>query len=62
MIIATRRIEPEEEITYDYGPDYRYFFFNRGRCCCLSCREKAARKRKSKRVSQRERRVKRKSK
>jgi uncharacterized protein len=61
VIVATRRIEPGEEIAYDYGPDYRYFFLNRGRCRCLSCREKAARKRKTERVSKRTKRAKRKS-
>src|SRR5271169_1082299 len=60
VIIATRRIDPEEEITYDYGPDYRYFFFNQGRCRCLSCREKAARQRRRLRAGKRTRKSQRK--
>ncbi len=47
VIVSTRRIEPGEEITYDYGADYKYFFFSKGRCRCQHCREKAARKRRS---------------
>jgi uncharacterized protein len=46
VIVATRRIEPDEEITYDYGADYKYFFFSKGRCRCQHCRDKAARKRR----------------
>jgi uncharacterized protein len=46
VIISTRRIEPGEEITYDYGADYKYFFFSKGRCRCQHCRDKAVRKRK----------------
>jgi SET domain-containing protein len=45
VIISTRRIEPGEEITYDYGEDYKYFFFSKGRCRCQHCRDKAVRKR-----------------
>src|SRR3984957_10232696 len=51
VIVALRRIEPEEEITYDYGSDYRaYFFKGRRRCLCQPCRERAARKRREKRL------------
>ena len=46
VIVATRRIEPDEEITYDYGADYKYFFFSKGRCRCQHCRDKKARKRR----------------
>jgi uncharacterized protein len=45
VIVALRRIEPEEEITYDYGKDYRdYFFKGRHRCLCQPCRERRRRK------------------
>jgi uncharacterized protein len=51
VIVASRRIEPEEEITYDYGSDYRaYFFKGRRRCLCQPCRERVARKRREKRL------------
>jgi uncharacterized protein len=46
VIISIRRIEPGEEITYDYGADYKYFFFSKGRCRCQHCRDKAERKRR----------------
>jgi hypothetical protein len=52
-IIATRRIEPGEEVTYDYGADYKYFFFNKGRCRCQHCQDKKARKRRRARKAQR---------
>lgn len=49
VIVAMRRIEPGEEITYDYGKDYRdYFFKGRRRCLCQPCRERAARDRRKK--------------
>jgi uncharacterized protein len=53
VIVALRRIEPEEEITYDYGSDYRaYFFKGRRRCLCQACRERSARRRrKNKKMS-----------
>jgi SET domain-containing protein len=53
VIVAARRIEPEEEITYDYGPEYRdYFFKGRRRCLCQPCRETAARRRRKKMAAQ----------
>jgi SET domain-containing protein len=45
VIVALRRIEPGEEITYDYGREYHDYFF-KGRCRCLPCRQKAARRRR----------------
>jgi uncharacterized protein len=47
VIVALRKIEPGEEITYDYGKDYRdYFFKGRRRCLCQPCRERLARRRR----------------
>jgi SET domain-containing protein len=37
---AIRRIQPGEEITYDYGRDYVALFFKSG-CQCATCRAKA---------------------
>jgi SET domain-containing protein len=34
---AIRRILPDEEITYDYGPEYVRLFFKAG-CKCAKCR------------------------
>jgi SET domain-containing protein len=45
VIIALRRIEPGEEITYDYGPEYLKYFLENGGCRCVPCRKKAARRR-----------------
>ncbi len=42
VIIASRRIEPGEEITYDYGPDYFKLFFQAS-CRCAACRSKRLR-------------------
>ena len=42
MIVALRRIEPDEEITYDYGRDYLKSFLADGGCCCADCRRKKA--------------------
>jgi SET domain-containing protein len=42
VIVALRRIEPGEEITYDYGQDYLDLFFKQG-CRCASCRAKPKR-------------------
>ena len=51
VIVALRKIEPEEEITYDYGKDYReYFFKGRRRCLCGPCRERVARRRRKQRA------------
>jgi uncharacterized protein len=62
VIVSTRRIEPDEEITYDYGADYKYFFFSKGRCRCQHCRDKAARKRRRLREERRGSKAKRKGK
>ena len=40
VIVASRRIEPDEEITYDYGRDYLKSFLADGGCRCAACRRK----------------------
>lgn len=45
-IVALRRIEPGEEITYHYGKNYYEYFLEIGGCKCASCRAKLARKRR----------------
>ena len=50
VIVALRRIEPDEEITYDYGKDYFAWFVEAGGCKCAWCREKKARKRRKARM------------
>lgn len=42
VIVALRRIEAGEEITYDYGPEYLDLFFKND-CRCPTCREKKSR-------------------
>lgn len=42
VIVAARRIEPEEEITYDYGKEYLQYFIESGGCKCAACRKKRA--------------------
>ena len=34
VIVALRRIEPDEEITYDYGKEYLEYFIAEGGCRC----------------------------
>jgi SET domain-containing protein len=47
VIVALRQIEPEDEITYDYGKEYLEYFLQTGGCKCAACRRKrAARRRK----------------
>jgi hypothetical protein len=46
VIVALRRIEPGEEITYDYGSQYFEYLKANGGCRCSSCRAKAARRRR----------------
>jgi len=55
VIVAARRIEPGEEITYDYGKDYLQYFKENGGCRCDACRARKARRR---RLAARQRRVK----
>ncbi|MGB6288327.1 MAG: SET domain-containing protein [Xanthobacteraceae bacterium] len=52
VIVALRRIEPGEEITYDYGRQYREYFLENGGCRCAACRRKRAlRRRRNRRVT-----------
>jgi uncharacterized protein len=43
VIVAARRIEPGEEITYDYGQEYLDLFFKDG-CRCATCCAKRSRR------------------
>jgi SET domain-containing protein len=45
VIVALRLIEPDEEITYDYGREYLKSFLTGGGCRCAACRRKQARQR-----------------
>jgi len=46
VIVALRRIEPEEEITFDYGREYVKYFLENGGCRCEACRRKRALRRR----------------
>jgi hypothetical protein len=46
VIVALRRIEPEEEITYDYGKEYLQYFIETGGCKCDACRKRRAARRR----------------
>ena len=52
VIVADRRIEPGEEITYSYGEEYLQYFVENGGCHCAACirkrmlRRRRARKRR----------------
>jgi uncharacterized protein len=50
VIIASKKIEPGEEITYDYGTDYYKYFVEAGGCQCAWHRAKKARKRRKARM------------
>lgn len=55
VIVALRQIEPEDEITYDYGKEYLEYFLDNGGCKCAACRRKrAARRRKLRLAAARE--------
>jgi len=56
VIVALRRIEPGEEITYDYGRDYFEYFLESGGCRCAACRRKRALRRKRSRRKRAQRR------
>jgi len=51
VIVADRRIEPEEEITYSYGKEYLEYFMENGGCKCAPCRRKRARRRRKQRAA-----------
>ena len=46
VIVALRRIEPGEEIAYNYGEEYLEYFLENGGCHCAACRRKRARRRR----------------
>jgi SET domain-containing protein len=50
VFVALRRIEPGEEITYDYGQEYIDYFLRNGSCRCATCRKKAAARRAKRRA------------
>jgi SET domain-containing protein len=50
VIVALRRIEPGEEITYDYGREYLDYFLQAGSCRCAACRKRAALRRRKTRL------------
>jgi SET domain-containing protein len=55
VIVALRRIEPGEEITYDYGREYVKCVVENGGCRCAECRsKKALRRRRARRREQTE--------
>jgi SET domain-containing protein len=53
VIVALRRIEPGEEITYDYGRDYLKHFLENDGCRCAACRRKRALRRRRARKARR---------
>ena len=55
VIVALRRIHPDEEITYDYGKEYLEYFMAEGGCRCDHCRRKRAAKRRKQRRAARKR-------
>ncbi len=46
VIVALRRIEADEEITYEYGRDYLKSILADGGCRCAACRRKKALRRR----------------
>lgn len=55
VIVALRRIEPEEEITYSYGDEYLDYFLQNGGCRCTACRKKRAARRRRQREARKRR-------
>src|ERR1700681_1867147 len=49
VIVASRRIEPGEEITYDYGREYFDYFFKND-CRCSACSAKKSRSARRRRI------------
>ncbi|MGH6674399.1 MAG: SET domain-containing protein [Xanthobacteraceae bacterium] len=52
VIVADRRIELDEEITYSYGKEYYEYFLQSGGCKCAACRKKRAARRRKQRLAQ----------
>ena len=50
IIVARKKIQPGEEITYDYGKDYFDIFLKPIGCKCDKCQEKRAAERAEKRA------------
>jgi len=51
VIVAQKRIEPDEEITYHYGDEYlQYFIEDAGGCKCAACRRKRTLRRRRARL------------
>ena len=50
-IRAVKRIEPEQEITYNYGKDYFDLFITKKGCKCAACVAKRRRKRAAARAN-----------
>ena len=55
VIVALRRIEPGEEITYEYGSEYLEYLVAKGGCRCSSCRAKVARRRRQRAAARKRR-------
>jgi uncharacterized protein len=53
VIVAQRRIEPGQEITYDYGDGYLKYFRQNGGCHCTACRRRRALRRRRARLRRR---------
>jgi uncharacterized protein len=50
VIVASRRIEPGEEITFDYGREYLDYFFKND-CRCAACRARKSRSARHRRTT-----------
>jgi SET domain-containing protein len=50
VIVASRRIEPGEEITFDYGQEYLDYFFKND-CRCAACRARKSRSARRRRTA-----------
>ena len=49
VLVATKAIDPGDEITFDYGEDYFDYYFKKAGCRCQACEKKARRRRSAKR-------------
>jgi SET domain-containing protein len=59
ILRAIKNIEPGDEITYDYGPDYYQSYLGKVRCKCSTCtrRRSKARAQRRRRAARRKRRA-----